>query len=293
MNNSVGILDKSAKLRKRAKAKGITIGFVKELLKLDSPLQDSYKRTLFCSSTLLLQDGNLTTRYCNNRWCYVCNRIRTAKLIDGYEPILLALPELRFVTLTRPNVPGENLNQEINELTAGFRKIRDRLRKRRLLTKGVRKLEISHNQETNEFHPHFHCAISGEIEALALVKEWLIEFPTADQSAQDNRPADKLSLKELFKYCSKISANTAAVNDIIFQAIRGKRLVQPMGGIRRISEEVEDLQSSDYSSLLPAGDDVFIWGGELEDWISTEFGYFLLAEITAHRVAKINSTTTI
>lgn len=275
---STGILDKSAQLRKRATAKGLTVGLVKQLLDLKSPLHKSYLRTLYCSSVLLYEDEKLTSKYCNNRWCYVCNRIRTAKLIEGYEPVLRSLPELRFVTLTRPNVPGELLREEISCLIAEFRKIRDKLRKHGLLIKGVRKIEITYNSKTDEYHPHFHCMVSGNLEAECLLTEWLARFPESRKVAQDNKEADSGSLKELFKYCSKISDTPPEANDVIFQALRGRRVVQSMGGIKIISEDVENLQSEEYSAFLQ-GNDVFVWELELEDWVSTEHGYLLITSL--------------
>ena len=64
-----------------------------------------------------------------------------------------------FLTLTIPNVTLEKLSDAIDELFAGW----DRLRKRREVKKVMlgyhRALEISYNAKTNTFHPHIHAAI--------------------------------------------------------------------------------------------------------------------------------------
>ena len=71
-------------LVKRAKAKFLTNGLSFPLIDLNSPLKKSYWLTWHCTSVLLQEGQKITSRYCNNRWCIVCNRIRTAKLINGY-----------------------------------------------------------------------------------------------------------------------------------------------------------------------------------------------------------------
>jgi len=273
--NLAGFLDKSAQLRKRRTAKGLTIAICRKLVGLDSPLKKSYIRSFYCCSDIVKEGDKLTASYCGQRWCYVCNRIRTARLINGYEPALMALPELRFVTLSRPNVTADDLHGEVKKLTVQFRKCSDRLRKSKIKLKGVRKLEITYNEITETFHPHLHVVISGELEAQCLLQTWLSVNPGSDKGAQDNRPADSNSLKEIFKYCTKIGDNEPEVNDIIFMAVKGLRMIQNFGGVKRISEEIEELRAEVYEEL-PVGDDIFIWSKIVSDWISTEHGYFLI-----------------
>ena len=99
--------DKSVLLR-RARAKFLSKALAKQLLKAnpDSKLFKSYRATLSCSSVLQQNGKKLTTLYCKNRWCAVCNRIRTAKLIGGYSEQLEEFKEPYFVTLTKKTVKG-------------------------------------------------------------------------------------------------------------------------------------------------------------------------------------------
>ena len=80
-------------LKKRARAKYISRALVLELTKLDSPLKKSYWNTWHCSNILYQEGKKITTKYCNNRWCLVCNRIRTGKLIAGYLPVMKAMKQ--------------------------------------------------------------------------------------------------------------------------------------------------------------------------------------------------------
>jgi len=268
------LLDKLELLRKRRIAKAYSNALIKELLPLKSPLQKAYEATQKCCTVIVKEGDKLTSRYCGNRWCYVCNRIRTAKLINGYAPVLSTMGKLYLVTLSRPNVKGHDLRNEVRILTRRFRRIRDRLRKRGIDIKGIRKLEITYNRKRNDYHPHIHCIISGKKEAYLLRSEWLKEFPEASMKGNDIKPTIEGSLKEIFKYCSKIKDNTPVANDTIFQAISNRRIVQSMGIKIQVSEEIEELQAEEYDGL-PVGNDVFLWFDGVKDWVSTESGFLL------------------
>jgi hypothetical protein len=99
-------------LTRRAKAKFITSGLIFPLIDLNSDLKKSYWLTWHCTSVLLQDGQKITSRYCNNRWCIVCNRIRTAKMIKNYYPVIKSeIQDGYFVTLTIPNVQGQRLKQ--------------------------------------------------------------------------------------------------------------------------------------------------------------------------------------
>jgi hypothetical protein len=61
-----------------------------------------------------------------------------------------------FVTLTAPNVKGEDLKNEITRYNKAFKNLckRDEVAN---INKGyIRKLEITYNAERDDYHPHFH-----------------------------------------------------------------------------------------------------------------------------------------
>ena len=72
-------------LTRRAKAKFLSNAINFPLIDLKSPLKKSYWQTWHCTSVLLQEGQKITSQYCNNRWCIVCNRIRTAKMINKYQ----------------------------------------------------------------------------------------------------------------------------------------------------------------------------------------------------------------
>lgn len=259
---------------KRAVSKYKTIEIILSLIDLQSDLNKSYWRTFHCCE-ILLQDGKkIIGHYCNNRWCIVCNRIRTAKLINGYLPVIKSNFKVpMFVTLTIPNVSAEDLRRSIEEMTRTIIKINDTFRHRRdFRLKGIRKIECTYNEKHKDFHPHLHILVESKLAADQLVQSWLKNYPDADKRGQDIRPADQNSLIELFKYSTKITAkskNNAEALDIIFKVLYKKRVFQPIGLKKvSVSEDVDEIQAQEINDLKSAVD-VWVWEHEVKDWLNS------------------------
>ncbi len=274
-------------LRKRAKAKFFTNSYVKPLASLRSPLQKSYNNTIYgCSNLLVQTDKKITSHYCNNRWCIVCNRIRTAKLINGYKKPLSELNNKYFVTLTVPNVLRENLRNTIKDMIKNFRCIYKSLFKMTVKIKGIRKLECTYNEIRNDFHPHFHLIVSDITVAQKIVSEWLKRYPEAKQFCQDIRPCDERSTMELFKYFSKIITKDSIYIgplDIIFSAMRNLRVYQPMG-ITKVTEDVDEIQSQVIEDLKEAEK---TWEWIENDWVDKTTGECLTGYTPSDGIEKL------
>ena len=217
-------------------------------------LEKSYRNTVYCSYVQLRTDEDkIKSTYCKNRWCYTCNRIRTAQWINGYLPELEKLKDPYFVTLTLPTVDRNDLKAQIDRMQDTWRKIyrkAQRVSYNRLngTFKGIRKAECT-IRPNDKYHFHYHIILSGKGPAEWLINEWLQHFPEANQDAQDYRKADENSFKELFKYFTKLTSKTNKTVDykrlnVIFEELRGRRVYQPFGGIKAIDEE-------DFEELAP------------------------------------------
>lgn len=272
-------------LGKRARAKKYTQSVSRGLYMLDSPLKKYYANTLFkCADTLTQVGTKMTSRYCNNRCCLVCNRIRTANLIKGYEVPLSRLEDLQFVTLTLPNVSRYELKETIKRMTKIVQDMQNMFQRRQERGKqswqlvGIRKLECTISATNGEFHPHWHFLISGRAAAKGLQAEWLRRVETATYKAQDVRKATKGSEVELFKYFAKMVTKIDGKNatlteelDVIFQAMYGGRVFQSMGGLKKVSEEVEELKAVEVEGI-EAVEQITEWGWHENDWVNFETG---------------------
>lgn len=289
-------------LRKRARAKLYTKGVSGGLWMLDSPLKKSYGTTFYqCAETLEQIGTKVTSRYCGHRWCLVCNRIRTANLIKGYEGPLSQLEDLQFVTLTLPNVSANDLRETIEQMIKQSQTIQDYFKKRKQRglqgwqLVGLRKLESTYNYKTGDYHPHFHFLISGKEAAEALVKEWLKRVEVASWEAQDVRKAGKGSEKELFKYFAKMVTKVDGKNatlleplDVIFQAMRGLRVFQPMGGLKKVSEEIDEVKAVEVAGIEAVKETAY-WKWDISDWVNTETGEARTGYLPSEQAEELNS----
>lgn len=261
-------------LQKRARAKAFTESYLFDLIDLNSPLQKSYWNTYHCSKTILQEGKKLTSKYCNNRWCLICNRIRTAKMINGYTPEIENFKDAQFVTLTIPNVKAKDLKSSIELMNKALLDIRKNLKKTYgLKLKALRKYESTYNKQRDDYHPHFHLILDGIETSKALVELWLNRFKESDRKAQDISKADDTSLIELCKYFTKVIAKDNDYNpkalDIMFRAVKGKRTFQPIGIKKTVSEDVDEIQAQEIEFKEPQTE---IWGYESDtfDWVSAQ-----------------------
>jgi hypothetical protein len=258
------------------------------LAELRSPLEKSYRNTIYCASTLKQDDGKLRGRYCGNRWCLVCSRVRTARAINKYKPILDTWTDAQFVTLTVRNVPGDQLDQTLDQMVKTSAVIRRAItRTDGLSFEALRKLECTHNYHRDDYHPHYHLIVNGKAQALALRNRWLAAWgDQADAQAQDVRPCTPGSALELFKYATKLASSsggkkeyiTPAALDTIFRAMRGRRIWQSVGFTAKatVDEEAAIGTDGNTAALTEDADGTdWLWHQDQHDWVDTRTGELL------------------
>ena len=263
-------------LLKKAK----NVHFSKELsqllISLDSKLKKGYKRTYYDCCTFIMQENKkFTSRYCGCRWCNTCNRIRTAKLLNGYLPVLEKLNDSQFVTLTIPNVIADDLKDSIRLMLSQSTNIIRNLKKRFKSFDGIRKIECTYNAIQDDYHPHLHFIVDGLDISNELVNDWLKRFNNASELAQDVRPVT--DLKELFKYQTKIITKTEndfniylRPLDTIFCAMKNMRTFQSFGKIKKITDDLNDLKSEIIDSAESY--DFILWRWIENDWLDMSSG---------------------
>ena len=304
--DAVSVSEKSlaSVFRTRAKAKAFTNKLALTLCTQvpESPLVKQYRSTYYCSS-VLVQDGNkITSHYCGQRWCAVCNRIRTGKNLNRFKPSFNSMAEPMFLTLTAPTISADCLNDEIDLRLAQFSRIVKTL-KQKLRRKGqsgqvqlIRKIEVTYSN--GKYHPHFHCIVEGKENAEALLDYWLSTRTDATRSGQDCKSADVGSLSELFKYTTKLVSGKkgkqqiypAKVLDTIFQALHTRRTFQTYGSLEQAIEEVENYQSVGFD--VPAASQSFVWVDEFHNWLNSDTGELIVDTPDTSEIIAIFSDST-
>ncbi len=280
-----------ANFGKRARVKFLSEAMAVGLANVpDSKLTRSYWNTFYCSSVLQKRGDKLTTKFCKNRWCLVCCRVRSAQLMKQYLPVLESWPDKHLVTLTLPNCSRADLVATMEQMKAGFNRIRDTIQKQHKRKQraaplvALRKLESTHNPDQDNYHPHFHLVVPDLATANELREAWLIQFPSAKWKGQDVRPANAGAAHELFKYFTKLITSQSKERFIrleplnaIFEAIAGQRTFQafnipktkPVDGDEELDALAEQL--ADELEI----DAVFEWQQAQADWVNKETGEML------------------
>ena len=192
-------------------------------------------------------------------------------MINGYKEPLSQLENPYFVTLTIPNVKGKYLKSSIEGMQKNFTKIRKNLTKTYAIKiKGIRKTECTYNEKKDDYHPHYHILLSGKYEAECLINSWLAYNPTCDKKGQHMEEANKDSLMELFKYFTKVVNKGTFYPkqmDIIFRSMKNKRVFQPIGIKKQVSEDVEEIevQKIDFKGFQT---EIWVWEQTAFDWVS-------------------------
>lgn len=232
------------------------------------PLRKAYIKSIYCGQELMPvinEDGKrrLASKRCEGRWCPRCQSIRIAKMIQGYGPALAKLDNLYFVTLTAPTVGKDELKEQMKAFQSRWRDIT----RQRYWTKnkpiGIRKTECT-IRPGGQYHYHWHIIIQGKENAEWVRSQWLQRCPDSSPLAQDVRPVQQGEWLEIFKYFTKLVAQDKSTGkryidfarlDHVMQVMKGKRVYQPFGGIKKVDEDHldDDLESvevtEDYHKL--------------------------------------------
>jgi hypothetical protein len=255
-----------------------------------TPLRFAYASTARCAAELVQDGVKVQGKYCRQRWCLVCNRIRTAKLRAAYQPEIATWADPHFVTLTIPNVEGTQLHDAIQKMTKRVALIVKGIRRTDGLEfRALRKVETTYNARRGDYHPHLHLIVNNGEAAHALVRRWMKAFPAADAKAQDVRRCEgPKATSELFKYFTKLivkgldgerTAPHPAVLDTIFKSVKGLRTFQPMGFVSRVTvdddDEAIELDAGTVSPIPPDSRGRIRWQWIGDDWIDVGTGELL------------------
>lgn len=281
--------------RRRAKrktiAQNLALNLVKAAEKKGEPERiQAYWNTFHCQNYLTSAEGRVYGRYCKNRFCPLCCSIRKADIINRYWPILCTWEDPYFVTLTIKSVKASQLKRVLHALQKGFRKIRDKYKKRNRRGKGIRlmgikALESNFNSTARTYNPHFHLIVPSKEIAETLMEEWLqvSKKGWTHRRAQHMRPVDNLQrdLIETIKYGTKIftepdmskRAKTnksnvvyAAALDTFFAAMKGIRQFERFG-----FNLPKAAKSSKVVDVVIPGKN-WLYRSSLHDWVNPETG---------------------
>jgi len=184
------------------------------------------------------------SNFCKNRFCPMCAWRQAKKDALKISVMLKYIQEemgyeFIFLTLTAPNVKADKLNDEIKRYNNSFKNLM-RSKEVSKISKGyIRKLEVTYNQERDDYHPHFHiivCVNSSYFKSRDYLskKKWLELWQKhmKDKSItqvdiRKMNTSDDNSIAEVAKYGAKDSDYMVnqKVFDTFYKALKGKQII--------------------------------------------------------------------
>jgi plasmid rolling circle replication initiator protein Rep len=226
----------------------------------------------------------LEANFCRARLCSMC-QWRKALLIRKEVLDLVHLHRQKYstdipllLTLTVVNVPGNELGRTIDQMNKAWQRLMQRKVTRRGVRSWFRSLEITYNQERQDFHPHFHALLMvpesyfdtrrdfyiPRNEWLRLWKESMRDDRITQIDIRKIRARKKGQLEsiaaEVAKYATKpssyvekkpdgfLEASPLVVEDL-HHGIKGRRLIGYGGLFREIRKKMIDIENADLVNI--------------------------------------------
>lgn len=208
---------------------------------------------------------------CKNRFCPICAWRKARK-----DALALAVQmkyikaehkkEFIFLTLTAPNVSADELESEIKTYNHSFQKLMQRKEVKNVVKGYVRKLEVTYNQERDDYHPHFHVLIAVDksyfnnnklyIKRDRWLELWQQVTDNPSITQVDVRKVKENSSKEVSevaKYSAKDSDYLVneKVFEVFYKALKGKRLIVYSGLFKESMKLFKDGELDTYKEVDP------------------------------------------
>lgn len=108
-----------------------------------------------------------TANFCKTRLCPTCAKRKSLRWIHALTLMIEHVNstydyDYLMLTLTAPNVKGDELKDELRRYARSFDNMFKRKKYKKVVKGFIRKLEITYNQKSDTYHPHYHVIIAVE-----------------------------------------------------------------------------------------------------------------------------------
>lgn len=204
---------------------------------------------------------------CMNRFCPICMATKARKEAYMLLIILKFLScakgyEFIFLTLTVPNVAGDELVRELDEQYLALKRLIQR-KEFKAISKGfIRKTEITYNQKRNDFHPHIHMLIAVNKSYFTEKNLYVSQHKWQEiwkKCKKDNsitqvhvKKANESSFKELAKYEAKdfdMLGYSQEVFDVFYKALKGRKTLTFNGCFQEAKKMYKEGKLDEYKEV--------------------------------------------
>lgn len=259
--------------------------------------------------------------FCRERLCPMCAKRRSLKIFGQVTQIVEHIDTSKYdfvlLTLTVPNVSGDELSNKISQMQKAFNKLIHYKRFKGAVVGYFRALEVTYNHNKKSksydtYHPHYHIILVVQKDyftsfAYIKRKEWLSMWQTAMndfsitqvdvrkvRSKLDKKIRGVVSIAgavaEVAKYTLKPSDyifNNPALMDkvvsVLSSALRGRRLVA-FGGLFADIRELLGLDDVENGDLVHTDNQEIVSGDSLFlvrrwNWLFSKNRYDMYEEV--------------
>jgi len=283
------IMVKSTKKKRR---NGVLAYFMEKLVSENVVSENTLRLIKECNTFMMMvADESLEKKKqhkgntCKNRFCPICAWKKSRKDALALSVMMAYLKqeenkEFIFVTLTAPNVPAEELEAEIKDYNQSFQRLMQRKEVSKIAKGYARKLEITYNEERDDYHPHFHVLIAVNKSYFTDTKQYITRdrwlelwqevtknplITQVDVRKVRNGRDDKVY--EIAKYSAKDSDYLISqeVFEVFYKALKGKRLIVYSGLFKDAmtefkNGELDGYKEKDVTKYVYAI--MYNWGGK-------------------------------
>ena len=258
---------------KKKRKNGVLVYFMEKLVSERTVSENTLKLIKECNTFMMMvADESLEKKKqhkgnsCKNRFCPICAWKKARKDALALSVMMAYLKqeekkEFIFLTLTAPNVSAEELNDEIKHYNQSFQRLMQRKEVRKVVKGYARKLEITYNEERDDYHPHFHVLIAVN-KSYFTDKDYYISrdrwlelwqqvtknplITQVDVRKVRNGRDDKVY--EIAKYTAKNSdyQQNKNVFEVFYNALKGKRLIVFSGLFKEAMTKFKNGELDDY-----------------------------------------------
>ena len=204
---------------------------------------------------------------CMNRFCPICMATKARKEAYMLLIILKFLSyakgyEFIFLTLTVPNVTGNELVRELDEQYLALKRLIQRKEFKAISNGFIRKTEITYNQKRNDFHPHIHMLIAVNKSYFKEKSLYVSQHKWQEiwkKCKKDNsitqvhvKKANESSFKELAKYEAKdfdMLGYSQEVFDVFYKALKGRKTLTFNGCFQEAKKMYKEGKLDEYKEV--------------------------------------------
>lgn len=204
---------------------------------------------------------------CMNRFCPICMATKARKEAYMLLIILKFLScakgyEFIFLTLTVPNVVGDELVGELDEQYLALKRLIQRKEFKAISNGFIRKTEITYNQKRNDFHPHIHMLIAVNKSYFTEKSLYVSQHKWQEiwkKCKKDNsitqvnvKKANESSFKELAKYEAKdfdMLGYSQEVFDVFYKALKGRKTLTFNGCFQEAKKMYKEGKLDEYKEV--------------------------------------------